>query len=407
MVYYRIMATPHGVRLLLLPLVLACSATPDTADSQTPVAQDSILLVLRWGPLHRDSTRPGPTREIRWNWNREIVRIDTVSRLFDSLRVPAPTVGASDTVVVALWPLDDGPVSLRRMEILDARVLAQRHDGVIPDVVTLDERRRTAPQRPRTSKPPPPAPTAAAGGAAAGGRTPETPSGPAPLGTPSIELDFDDPENLGVTCAGSPLGGAECPNWFTRGWRKHKWEPSAGVDRSGAIVMNWRTGMGIGFSPIWIEAGPMRHFKLQYSVRQSAEMKHQGSAIKLLRLTSGGTRIGTLESKKGRFVWFWDKWLEGAAEGAVPLNVPVFSDNLWHTYEIELDYRNPSTLVVRFWFDGQPARTLTRAARRDLMKGSVVISPIAEMYSCGQSGCGNSINTGEYAVDDFSLTVLP
>lgn len=391
-------------RLAFLPLVMACYATPDTAGSQTPAAGDSLRVVLRWGALDVDSTGPGPTREVRWNWNGQILRLDTVARLVDSVTVPSPAPGSPDTLVVALWPLEKGPATLRRMEILDARVLAQRHDGVVPAVLTLDERRRRVPTPPATYTPPPPAPGAAAGVAAATEPKRAEPSPARPSsGQPTLTLDFNDPDNLGVTC-----GATKACKWP---YRKHRYVPTGGVNGSGAINMHWVTGMSIGYSPVWITVPMTPHFKIRYAARQTAGMKSSGSAQKMMRLRSGsGTPIGMLESRRGMFVWDWDKWdVRGTAPKVSGLG-PTFNDRQWHTYQIEVDYRNINALSVSIWFDGALAKTAKfngSAAGNLLNNGPLVISPITEMYSCGQSGCSASINTGDYTVDDFSFTILP
>ena len=244
------------------------------------------------------------------------------------------------------------------------------------------------------------------------GESPPPPPGPPPPGPPpppppppppgaDIQLDFDSPNSLGVTC-----GGATCP--FPGGtYRKHSYQATGGANGTGAINMHWQTGMSIGASPVWINTGYSNHFKLRYAVRQTAQMQHQGSAIKLLRISSGSNRIGTLESKQGQFVWFWDDWYEGAAVSAASIGASVFADGQWHIYEVELDYRNVGQLVAKFSFDGVLVRTLNRSATVNQVTSGLVISPFAEMYSCGPSGCGATINTGDYTVDDFSFTVLP
>ena len=238
-------------------------------------------------------------------------------------------------------------------------------------------------------------------------------SGPPPPPPPppppaDLNLDFDDPNNLGVTC-----GGSACP--FPGGtYRKHSYVATGGVNGTGAINMHWQTGMSIGFSPIWIDIGITPHFRLRYAVKQTAPMQHQGSAIKLMRMCSragcpGSHRIGTLESKQGQFVWYWDAWLEGAPVGAVSLNAAVPADSQWHVYELEIDYRTVGQLSVTFLLDGVLRNTVTRSATTNLMAGgsTMVLSPMAEMYSCGPSGCEATINTGDYTVDDFAFTVLP
>ncbi len=236
--------------------------------------------------------------------------------------------------------------------------------------------------------PPPPPPTDTA------------PPPPPPPGS-DIQLDFDDLNSLGITC-----GGGACP--FPGGtYRKHSYTASGGGGGTGAINMHWQTGMAIGTSPVWVHAALGRHFKLRYAVKQTAPMVHQGSAIKLLRIMSGANRIGTLESKQGRFSWYWDDWYEGTAASASDLGLQVFADGQWHIYEIELDFRNASQLVARFTFDGTLVSTLTKSASTNYVTGPLIISPFAETYSCGPPGCSSTINTGDYTVDDFGLTFLP
>ena len=232
------------------------------------------------------------------------------------------------------------------------------------------------------------------------------PPPPPPPGA-DILLDFDDPNNLGVNCAQSA-----CP--FPNGtYRKHHWDPTAGINGSGAIVMHWQTGMSIGFSPVWIQTTYTPHFILRYNVRQTAPMIHGGSAIKLLRVGTGNgmaDRIGTLESSQQVIKWWWDKYMGNPESGFSPNNAPqgmLTGDNQWHTYHIEFDYRDANALVVKISFDGGTVWTKVRAGPLPA-SGPLLISPFAEMYSCGDSGpCSAGINTGDYVVDNFTLTILP
>ena len=110
-------------------------------------------------------------------------------------------------------------------------------------------------------------------------------------------LDFDDPDNLGLNCAGGTLGRQSCPNWPTS-YRKHSYLPTGGVNGTGAINMHWFTGMSIGFSPIWVD--PVAHsrwFRMRYAVKQTAPMQQDGSSVKLHRIRSDNQLIATLESK--------------------------------------------------------------------------------------------------------------
>ena len=219
-------------------------------------------------------------------------------------------------------------------------------------------------------------------------------------------VTFDDGTSnvtLGINLAGSTTAYGELP------WRKHSWVPTGGVNGTGAINMHWSTGMGIGFSPVWITVPRAQHFKLRYVVKQTAPMQHAGSAIKLLRMCTtvgcgGGSRIGTLESKQGQFVFYWDDYETGAATN---LGAAVPTDSQWHVYELELDYRTTSPTVT-FWLDGLYIRQDTAPRSMAFPAGSsMVMSPFAEMYSCGNTGCQATINTGDYTVDDFSFTALP
>ncbi len=399
------------MRLVHLGMVLvlaACDSGLKRAESQAAAEQpaDTVRIVLHWGPLDPATAEVAPAREIRWNLNGRMIRHVTVSSFSDTLvvtRSPGPGV---DTVVVALWDLAGGPPLFRQMEVIDGAKLAAM--GPEPELVI--DRRREAGSTPAAEEP-----VAAEPRTEPGTAEPSDPRQSNPLPPPAppptdadLVLNFDDPARLGVTC-----GGARCP-FPRRSYRKHDFVPQGGVDGSGAIRMSWHTGMSIGFSPIWIDGPLVPHFKLRYAVRQSAPMRHQGSAIKLLRLFSQANspshhRIGTLESKRGQFVWYWDSWLEGAPVGAVPLNTAVPADNQWHLYEVEVDYRDVSRLSVTFWLDGVKRKTVRRSATRDLIASgsTLVVSPAAEMYSCGPQGCNASINSGEYVVDDFSLTTLP
>lgn len=243
---------------------------------------------------------------------------------------------------------------------------------------------------------------------------PDTTPAPLPLGDSDILLDLDDPNSLGLNCGGGPLGSIDsCPNWPTS-YRKHSYLPTGGVNGTGAINMHWFTGMGIGFSPILVnDLDPnlySRHFRVRYDVKQTAEMTHIGSAIKLHRFRVGKPYklIGTLVSLQGNFGWFWETWDLTVTIRNLGVRVPT--DSQWHTYEIEIDFRDTSNLKFSFWLDGALVSTLTTFAHAgDLMAGATTLqfSPFAEMYSCGPSGCGSSISTGDYTVDNFSYTVLP
>ncbi len=383
-------------RAVLLLAIMACYSAPRPAASQTERAaagdSGSLLVVLHWGPIDGPEAGPGPPSEVRWHLNGSIARVDTLTRFVDSLRVPNPIAGRPDTLVVALWPVQEGPSILRRMEVLDSAVLARRNEGAFPRVVTLDLRRPHA----ATRQPPLAAPG------------PGTLSTTAfPTGTSVLSLDFDDPNELGVNC-----GQAPCP--FPSGtYRKHRWDATAGVNGSGAIVMHWQTGMPIGFSPVWITTTYTPHFLLRYMVRQTAPMHHSGSAIKLLRVRANNDGIGTLESGFQQIKWWWDKYMGNPESGFTPGNEPagmLTGDNQWHLYEIEFDYRDPAAIVIRISFDGGQVWQIVRDGRSAGVptSGTLIVSPFTEMYSCGDSGaCSASINSGDYVVDDFTLTVLP
>jgi len=226
-----------------------------------------------------------------------------------------------------------------------------------------------------------------------------------------LELDFNNPEALGLTCAGSMLGSAQCPEFFTTGWRKHSYQPTGGVDGTGAVNMHWYTGMSIGFSPIWVEPVPFtRHFRVRYAVKQSAVLGGPGG-IKLHRIRSNNHFIGTLESIKGDLKWYWEGWTGNAPVSAYSLGIKVPTDGRWHVYEFEVDYRNVSDLQFTFWLDGRFIKTVRRASTvGDMIAGekTLIFSPFLEMLSCGNpSTCSALINKGDYTVDDFSYTPLP
>lgn len=349
-----------------LPGLAAQSVSP------LPSNPDSLVVVLQWGP-YTTAVTEGTPHEIRWVWNGRVVRLDTVVFPADSITVPVPAPERPDTLVVALWSPAGGPPTLRRLKILDAHKLADPENGVWPTRLVLDSRSR---YRSPTTSPVEPAEAA-------------------------VAMDFDDPSQLELDCGGDPCSFPDRP------WRKHEYVLTGGVEGTGAMRMHWQTGMAVEYSPVWIHAPFVRHFKIRYKVRQSSFMRHLGSAIKLLRIRSGDYIVGTLESKQGEFVWFWDSWYEGRVSPATPLGRRVFADDLWHTYEIEVDYRNIRSLRVRFWFDGVPTRPVRRSATTDWMADTLIISPFVEMYSCGPPNCGRSVNTGDYVVDDFSLTPLP
>jgi len=241
--------------------------------------------------------------------------------------------------------------------------------------------------------------------------TPGTPPPPPPTGV-DLYLDFNDPNNLGVTCAGRTPNPVDC-DLLGAGYRKHSYVPSGGVNGSGAINMHWFTGMPIGFSPVWVGPVPhSRHFKLRYAVKQTAPMVQAGSSVKLQRIRSDNTLVGTLVSKQeGNMLLSWEAWIRGAPVSPTSLGIKPPSDNQWHIYEYEIDYRNPNNLVFTFWLDGQLVTSFSRASNSgDVMAGhtTLTFSPFAEMYSCGDSGpCSAGINTGDFTVDDFTYTVLP
>ena len=250
---------------------------------------------------------------------------------------------------------------------------------------------------------------------ALGGTAPPPPPPPPPPPAPgaNLFLDFDDPANLGVNCAGGVLGSASCPDFFTSGYRKHTYLPTGGINGSGAINMHWFTGMSIGFSPIWIQDLPLpasRHFVIRFAVRQTAIMQHDGSGIKIVRLrrNGGSGGFGTMTSVNGRLMWHWDDWTGNDPISPTYLGAMTPADGQWHIYELDWDYSDINQLTLRLSIDGVFVGMAQRASTRgDIMSGAtgpLVISPFAEMYSTGTAA---GINTGDFVVDDFSYTILP
>ena len=250
------------------------------------------------------------------------------------------------------------------------------------------------------------------------GDEPPPPPPPPPVpGGSTLALDFDDPANLGVTCAQGTLGGFNCREFFNTGYRKHTYLPNGGVNGTGAINMHWQQNMSIGFSPLWIQNLPLpasRHFKIRFAVKQTAVMQHAGSGIKIIRLRRSGTvgLFGTMTSNNGRLMWHWDAWTGNDPISPTFMGARTPADGQWHIYELEWDYSDINNLTVKLSIDGVLTGTARRASTRgDVMSsatGPLVISPFAEMYSCGNSGaCSATINTGDFTVDDFTYTELP
>ena len=184
--------------------------------------------------------------------------------------------------------------------------------------------------------------------------------------------------------------------------------------------MHWETGMPIGFSPVWINAGQCTdHFKIRFAVRQTADMQADGSAQKLIRLRCGSNFIGTFLSKPNthpmalgapyKITWFWD---HAGANRDFKLNGTAVShpaDGQWNIYELEIDYRS-NPLFVTLWINGVLYEKIQQdPAGLPPLTGTFQISPFNEMYSCGSvdSSCSVNINTGEWIIDDFTLTILP
>jgi len=234
------------------------------------------------------------------------------------------------------------------------------------------------------------------------GQTPPPPTGA------DIFLDFNDPTNLGVTC------GSNNPCVWP--WRKHDYWPTGGVSGSGAINMHWSPNMVVGSSPVYVRTGSTaRHFRISYRVKQSAIMSTSGSRQKVMRLWSDNPfrAVGMLENTRGNLCWHWEGWDTRPLSSCVGIGQGTFNDNQWHTYTIEVDYRNTADFVVTLSFDGVVVRTLhlDASAAGNLYNGLLIVSPMVEMFSCGvvsgPCGAGNPTVAGDYTVDDFTFTVLP
>ncbi len=239
--------------------------------------------------------------------------------------------------------------------------------------------------------------------------------GSAVSGVPDLSLDFNNGPNVGDLGITWGFGtGEDLPK------ERHSWLSNGAQDGSGAINMHWLTGMAPGQSPL---IGPVittttRYWKFRYDVKQDAVMEHAGSSIKLHRIRAGvtgnpnGDLIGTLLSNQGNFKWFWEEWKIGF--GSVDLGQAVPSDDVWHTYELELDYRVFSNLIFKFSLDDVliSTKTLdgvafdTGAGNLLDSKDNITASPFVETYSCGVPGCQSSINTGDFVVGNFFYTDL-
>ena len=232
-----------------------------------------------------------------------------------------------------------------------------------------------------------------------------------PPGAGDVFLDFNDPNTLGVNCGGNPC------NWP---YRKHTWDATGGINGSGAILMHWQTGMGIGYSPVFINtivSPTSRHYAQTYMVRQNAIMDTPGSNVKLNRMRLGSsTLIGSLLSggggsparPVGGWAWVYDDY--NNASRYTQLVTPF--DDQWHEYKLIIDYHDEANLLVEFYLDDvlQFQRIRPSAVgdlwSREMSKG-LILSPFVEMFSCGNTGCQAQINTGDYWVDNFTYTVLP
>lgn len=228
--------------------------------------------------------------------------------------------------------------------------------------------------------------------------------------------DFNDGtsnDTLGITIA-------DDPNFGQLPFRKHSWAPTDGIGGTGAIRMNWFTGMGIGFSPVWITTQPApasRTFRQVYFVRQNAIMDIPGSNVKLNRIRLGGTTlIGTLVSggggsparPLGGFRFFLDDWNPGTVAISSDVTTPI--DDLYHKYDLFVDYSNINQLFVEFKLDDVVLFSITRASQQGDVwaaaeAGGLIMSPFAETFSCGNSGCQAFINNGDYWVDNFAYTI--
>lgn len=258
--------------------------------------------------------------------------------------------------------------------------------------------------------------------------------------TADLFLDFNDGtsnDTLGITLGGQATANGQLP------YRKHSWVPTGGFDGGGYIRMTWFTGMGIGFSPVWVIApgGFTPHFELKYKVRQSNTMVHPGSSIKLLRLvnfdftyrlgimewTNTGVGGGEFQRLKWAFDSFstpargfitfctWDSKNDAGAS-CVPLfgGPENFIDGNWHEFIVECNYNDPEASTITVTTDGiknAPVVQLNPASQSGAIIPPVgstfYISPFCEMYSCGPQGCQADINSGTYDVDHFSYAILP
>ena len=261
--------------------------------------------------------------------------------------------------------------------------------------------------------------------------------------TVDLFLDFNDGTSnatLGISLAGQVTSNGQLP------YRKHSWVPTGGFDGGGYIRMTWFTGMGIGFSPVWVTVpgGFTPHYEMKYQVRQSNTMVHPGSSIKLMRQINFDFtyRMGTMEwtnsgvgggqfqrlkwlydgfrtdppfpnAKSNQLFCAWDE-INDAGNSCSPKGPGGLTDGNFHEFKIECDFRDPEASLISIAIDGGTVSPSPHQLRPASDSGFILppvgstfrISPFAEMYSCGQSGCNQLINSGTYDVDHFSYTIL-
>lgn len=257
---------------------------------------------------------------------------------------------------------------------------------------------------------------------------------------PDVFLDFADGTSL--TTLGINISGSQTSQ--TLPFRKHSYDPIAGEGGTGAIVMDWFTGMNIQFSPVWVTmpGGFTPHYRFDVRIKQTQTMVHEGSAIKLFRqITNGNYQLGTLEwaddnlgnGSLQRWKIIYDFWATGSNNsaslclwdtvaatdkfcGAPPENkIDNFLDGNFHTWGMECNFNDVEAPVMTFFYDGLLVRVQNLPPLSQSANGTgwfpnpgdvMNISPFCEMYSCGPSGCGANINTGQFIVSEFALTLL-
>ena len=358
-----------------------------------------VILLVAWGMFNALQAQDGvsvDTAITRLSSDTVVTAVD--STVVDSVAIivmrpdtvgwnPVYQITPGSRVVTDMWRF-----------VLTSLLMCAACDGGPVDTLTpppVDEPPADSTPPIDTVPPPPPVDS-----------TPPPPPPPPPGGT-DLTLDFDDPNNLGVTC-----GSGVC-NWP---YRKHDYWPTGGVNGSGAINMHWSPNMVVGSSPVYVRTGSTaRHFRISYRVKQSAIMSTSGSRQKMMRLWSDGNpfrAVGMLENTRGNLCWHWEGWDTRPLSSCVGIGQGTFNDDQWHTYTIEVDYRNTADFVVTLSFDGVVGRTLHLDARAagNLYNGLLIVSPMVEMFSCGvvsgPCGAGNPTVAGDYTVDDFSFTIL-